>query len=107
MEAPDIVRRGDRMGRRPQAPSTGTPGPSGPLQVVALPPCPVCGLPAGLHRPPLGAPAGSDPVCPEALAVGTGGPAEWLPAEGTLLRLLKRHYGWLQPEADQLVRPRR
>jgi hypothetical protein len=107
MGSPDIVRKGDRMGRRPQAPSTGTPGPSGPLQVVALPPCPICGLPAGLHRPPLGAPAGSDAVCPEQLATATAGPEAWLPSEGTLLRLLKRHYGWIQPEASQLVRPRR
>lgn len=107
MGSPDIVRKGDRMGRRPQPPSTGTPSPSGPLQVVALPPCRVCGLPAGLHRPPLGAPAGSDPICPEPLAVDTAGPEAWLPSEGTLLRLLKRHYGWLQPEAHQLVRSRR
>lgn len=107
MGAPDIVRRGDRMGRPPAPAPSGQPGPSGPLQVVALPPCPACGLPAGLHRPPLGAPDGSDPICPEPLAVDTGGPSDWLPSEGTLLRLLKRHYGWLQPEADQLVRPRR
>ena len=102
-----IVRKGDRMGRPPQPASTGTPGPSGPLQEVALPPCPVCGLPAGLHRPPLGAPDDAPKVCPEPIAVATGGPEAWLPSEGTLLRLLKRHYGWLQPEADQLVRPRR
>jgi hypothetical protein len=107
MGAPEIVRRGQRMGRLPAAAATGAAGPTGPLQVVALPPCPVCGLPAGLHRPPLGAPAGADPVCPEAVASATGGPEAWLPSEGTLLRLLKRHYGWLQPEAGQLVRPRR
>lgn len=107
MGAPDIVRRGDRMGRRQAAAATGTPGPSGPLQVVALPPCPACGLPAGLHRPPLGAPAGAPAVCPDRIADQTGGPSDWLPSEGTLLRLLKRHYGWMQPEADQLVRPRR
>ena len=106
MGAPDIVRKGNRMGRPPGPAPSGQPGPSGPLQVVALPPCPICGLPAGLHRPPLDAPAGADPVCPEPLAVATGGPEAWLPSEGTLLRLLKRHYGWLQPEAHQLVRPR-
>jgi hypothetical protein len=107
MGAPDIVRRGDRMGRRPQPPASGKPGPSGPLQIVALPPCPNCGLPMGLHQEWRDANGSIERVCPEALPPEVCNSLEWLPSEGTLLRLLKRHYGWMQPEADQLVRPRR
>jgi hypothetical protein len=103
----DVVRKGDRMGRRPAPVASGKPGPSGPLQVVALPPCRICGLPAGVHKARLDDDGCLIAMCPEPLAENTGGPCDWLPSEGTLLRLLKRHYGWLQPEADQLVRPRR
>lgn len=101
-----IVRKGQRMGRRPQPPATGTPGPSGPLQIVALPPCKVCGMPAGCHLPRQDQDGNVARFCPEPIPSATGGPESWLPSEGTLLRLLKRHYGWLQPEANQLVRPR-
>ena len=107
MGSPPIVRRGERMGRRPRPEASGQAGPSGPLQIVALPPCPDCGLPLGLHRPPLGAPADAPAVCPEAVATGTGSPADWLPSEGTLLQLLTRHYGWVRLDAGQLVRHRR
>ena len=107
MGSPDIVRKGNRMGRPPGPAPSGQPGPSGPLQIVALPPCRVCGLPAGCHQLRQDQDGNVEPFCPEPLAVDTGGPEAWLPSEGTLLRLLKRHYGWLQPEADQLVRPRR
>jgi hypothetical protein len=75
--------------------------------VVALPPCRICGLPAGCHQLREDQAGNVAPFCPEPIASQTGGPADWLPSEGTLLRLLKRHYGWLQPEADQLVRARR
>jgi hypothetical protein len=102
-----IVRRGQRMGRQPQPASSGTPGPSGPLQIVALPPCKICGMPGGCHLPRLGQEGTVLRTCPEPVATATGGPSDWLPSEGTLLRLLKRHYGWLQPEANQLVRVRR
>lgn len=106
MGAPEIVRKGQRQGIRPAPPATGQPGPSGPLQIVALPPCPRCGMPEGCH-PTLPCADGSYvPVCPEPIAHDTGGPADWLPSEGTLLRLLKRHYGWVQLEAGQLVRHR-
>lgn len=106
MGAPDIVRRGDRMGRRPAPAATGTPVPSGPLQMVALPPCSICGMPEGVHRLQMGQDWELERVCPEPVPSNTGGPADWLPSEGTLLKLLKRHYGWLQPEADRLVRHR-
>jgi hypothetical protein len=33
-------------------------------------------------------------------------PSEWVAAEATLLRMLKRHYGWIQPEAGVLMRGR-
>lgn len=81
--------------------------PTGPMHVVALPPCPICGLPLGTHHPvePGGWP-GSGP-CPPSVAASTGGPEAWLPSEGTLLKLLKRHYGWLQPEAHRLERVKR
>lgn len=103
---PQVVRRGDRKGRRPKSMGSGTPGPTGPLQIVALPPCPVCGLPEGVHRLHFVDGQLAGVTCPEALPVDTGSPEDWVPSEGTLLRLLKRHYGWLQPEADQLVRSR-
>lgn len=34
-------------------------------------------------------------------------PFEWVAAEATLLLMLKRHYGWIQPEPNALVRYRR
>jgi hypothetical protein len=34
-------------------------------------------------------------------------PSEWVAAEGTLIAMLKRHYGWIQPEAGYLVSCRR
>ena len=34
-------------------------------------------------------------------------PSEWVAAEATLLLMLKRHYGWIQPEPHTLVRYRR
>lgn len=107
MGCPDVVRGGERMGRRASAAATGTPGPSGPLQIVALPPCRICGVPAGCHQPRQDQDGNVERFCPEPLPVDTGGPADWLPSEGTLLRLLKRHYGWLQPEAGQLLRARK
>jgi hypothetical protein len=37
----------------------------------------------------------------------TRSPADPLISEGEALKVLKRFYGWLQPEAGQLVRPSR
>jgi hypothetical protein len=34
-------------------------------------------------------------------------PSEWVAAEGTLIAMLKRHYGWIQPEPNALIRYRR
>lgn len=34
-------------------------------------------------------------------------PSEWVASEGTLIRMLCRHYGWIQPEVGTLVRFRR
>lgn len=107
MGAPDVVRKGQRMGRLHPVPSTGTPGPTGPLQIVALPPCRVCGMPEGVHQLRIDQDGNQGRFCPEPLPVAVHGPEDWIPSEGTLLKLLKRHYGWLQPEAGHLVRHRR
>lgn len=95
------------MGRLPAPPATGQPGPTGPLQIVALPPCRTCGLPEGCHQTGEDQDGNVVRFCPERLPAPVASPDEWLPSEGTLLKLLKRHYGWLQPEANVLMRPER
>lgn len=52
-------------------------------------------------------------VRPELAVIEGGGPPdsrspeEWVASEGTLLRMLKRHYGWVQLDAVTMARPRR
>lgn len=74
------------------------------MQIVALPPCPFCGVPIGAHERHPAMQEGERPRCPSPEPAGAVCPGQWVPGEGTLLRLLKRYYGWAQPEAGMLMR---
>ena len=100
----EVVRKGDRMGRprgsfgpRPPAPPIQT---ENPARVF----CPDCGFPVGSHGVEWGPERLPVAICPPPVPAVASWSGEWVADEGTLLRMLKRHYGWIQPEAHLLMR---
>lgn len=101
---PSVVRKGDRMGRprgsfgpKPPAPPIQTENPD---RVF----CPDCGFPVGSHGVEWGPEGHAVPICPPPVPAVASSSGEWVADEGILLRMLKRHYGWLQPDANVLMR---
>jgi hypothetical protein len=104
---PDVVRKGRRMGRQWKRGAAQSPAAPRPVVPEGLEFCPDCGYPLPTHHHPPGA-GGDDPIgCPVFRLEPTRSPADPLMSEGEALKVLKRFYGWLQPEAGQLVRPSR
>lgn len=99
-----VVRKGDRMGR-PRG-SFDPPAAAQPISTEnpARVFCPDCGFPVGSHGVEWSPDRVAVAVCPPPIPDVPSWAGAWVADEGTLLRMLKRHYGWLQPEAGTLIR---
>ena len=100
----EIVSKGDRMGRPRQSFQPQPPPPPITGENPARQFCTDCGFPVGSHGVQWGADRLPVAICPLPVPTVASSAAEWVADEGTLLRMLKRHYGWLQPEAHVLMR---
>jgi hypothetical protein len=99
-----VVRKGDRMGRPRGSFGPTPPAPPIVAENAARQFCPDCGFPIGAHGVEWDADRHATRVCPPPIPEVASWSGEWVADEGTLLRMLKRHYGWLQPEAGTLLR---
>jgi hypothetical protein len=90
------------MGRPPGSFGPAAPAPPVTTDSPARVFCPDCGFPVGSHGVKWSPDRVAVAVCPPPIPDVPSWEGAWVADEGTLLRMLKRHYGWLQPEAGVL-----